>query len=313
MTTVAVLLSAVLAAGAARAQTRAPSKNDVAEAHRRFQRATELYEENNLAGALAEFRRAYGLAPNYKVLYNIGQLCFLLQDYPCAFTSLSRYLGEGGSDVPADRREEVQRDVTRLQTRVAKLRIIADRPGAEVTVDEVAVGRTPLPEPVLVAAGRPRVQVTLAGYAPVSRVVEVAGMETSSVDIELIPEAEAATGRAALSTAGVARSAPSVSVPKAPWVVTGILAAGAGVTGALALWSSSDLKARRGELTSTADDLSQRSTRTKQLALATDILLGTTVVAAGIATYLTVTRPSAETVALVVAPDGARLVLNGAF
>src|SRR4051794_32315777 len=313
MTYLALALRVVLAVTAAEA--RPPSKNDVAEAHRRFQRATELYEENNLAGALAEFRRAYALAPNYKVLYNIGQLCFLVQDYPCAYTSFSRYLAEGGSELPADRREEVQREVTRLQGRVARLHIIVDRPGAEVSVDDVAVGRTPLADPVLVAAGRPRVQVALSGYAPVNRVVEVAGQETANVEIGLISETPltvAGGGRAQAVDAAAAESARPASrpVPLAPWVVTGVLAAGAGITGGLALWSSSDLKKARQELDADVSALDSRSTRTKRLALATDVLLGSAVVAAGVATYLTVARPT-ERVAISVTPGG--LLVSGAF
>src|SRR4051812_25706672 len=233
MTYLALALRLVLAVTAAEA--RPPSKNDVAEAHRRFQRATELYEESNLAGALAEFRKAYALAPNYKVLYNIGQLCFLLQDYPCAYTSFSRYLAEGATDISPERREEVQRDVTRLQARVARLRIVASKPGAEVTIDDVAVGKTPLAEPVPVAAGRPRVQVTLPGYAPVSRVVEVAGMETADVEVDLVPESVAAGRALEVSSRMAARDTPgrtvSAPVPKVPWVITGVLAAAAGVSG----------------------------------------------------------------------------------
>ena len=164
-----------------------PSKAEITEAQRRFQRATELYEENNLPGALAEFRKAYSLAPNYRVLYNIGQLCFLMQDSPCAYGAFSNYLEQGGAEIPEKRREEVQRDLARLQARVARLRIVADRVGADVTVDDVSVGTTPLNEPVLVAAGRPRIRVSLPGYAPVTRVVEVAGMETVKVDIHLVP------------------------------------------------------------------------------------------------------------------------------
>jgi hypothetical protein len=238
-----------------------------------------------------------------------------VQDYPCAYTSFSRYLAEGGSELPADRRDEVQREVTRLQGRVGRLRIVVDRPGAEVSVDDVAVGRTPLAEPVLVAAGRPRVQVSLSGYAPVSRVVEVAGQETANVEIGLISETPltvAGGGRAPAVDAAAAESAQAVSrpVPLAPWVVTGVLAAGAGITGALALWSSSDLKKARQELDADVTALDSRSTRTKRLALATDVLLGSAVVAAGIATYFTVARPT-ERVALSVTPGG--LLVSGAF
>lgn len=318
MTVIAVVLGLLLAEAAPPPRT--PSKDEVAEAHNRFQRGTELYQENNLAGALAEFRRAYAIAPNYRILYNIGQLCFLLQDYPCAYESLGRYLGEGGNEVAPTRREEVQRDINRLQGRVARLRIVADKAGAEVVIDNVMVGKTPLADPVLVAAGRPQIRVSLAGYAPFTRVIEVAGMESSTVDVELLPlgASPALASRSSADLAGVADAVAvtkaSAPTPVVPWVVTGVLAVAAGTAGGLALWSSHDLKKDRQQFPTEADSLQSKSNRTKALALGADILAGATAVSAGIATYLTFRSAppaSAERVSLRIAPGG--LVLQGAF
>jgi hypothetical protein len=183
---VAVLIVAALClGGAASAEAREPTERELEEAQQRFQRATELFEENNVTGALAEFRRAYALAPNYRVLYNIGQLCVLTHDASCAYSAFSDYLEQGAGEIPAGRREEVQRELSRLERRVARLRILVDRPGAEVTVDDVSVGMSPLPKPVLVAAGRYRVRAALQGNQSVIRVVEVAGMETAQVELLL--------------------------------------------------------------------------------------------------------------------------------
>jgi hypothetical protein len=206
----AFLVGAGVGAPAAWAQ---PSNVEVTEAQRRFARATELYEENNLPQALAEFRKAYSLAPNYRVLYNIGQICYLMQDNPCAYSAFSSYLEQGQSEIPDRRRQEVQRDLARLQVRVAKLRISADRPGAEVTVDDVVVGVTPLTEPVLVAAGRPRVRVTLEGYAPATRMVEVAGMETVRVDLHLVPTGSGPAPRPEAPPAASAQVDPATRAP----------------------------------------------------------------------------------------------------
>jgi hypothetical protein len=320
MTAAVLALSTLVAALSA--QAKQPSKAEMAEAQRRFQRATEMYEdENNLPGALAEFRRAYAVAPNYRVLYNIGQLCYLLQDYPCALDSFSRYLSEGGSEIVSQRRDEVQRDVNRLQTRVAKLRIVSDKPGAEVVVDNVAVGRTPLHDPVVVGAGRPQVKVTLAGHSPFTRVVEVASMETATVQVELIPLG--AGGRAAEEPPAVistrpAEAGPTAGTPVFPWVITGVLAVAAGTTGLLALKASSDLKSQRGKPSSFMnkdglDALDSQSRKTKQLALTTDILIGATLVAAGISSYLTFSSgsPRSERVALRIGPGS--IGLTGGF
>ena len=84
----------------------APSKANVEEAKRRFLRGRELYEENNFQGALVEFRRAYELAPTYRLLFDIGQVYYQLQDYPNALKSFTRFLQEGKAEVsPASMRE----------------------------------------------------------------------------------------------------------------------------------------------------------------------------------------------------------------
>jgi hypothetical protein len=316
MTALLLALGGWLAVAAPEAEPPA-SKDDIAEAQRHFQRAVELYDANKLPEALAEFRRAYAIAPANKLLYNIGELCYVLQDLPCAYESLTRYLERGGPDVTSQRREEVQRDLSRLQSRVGMLRIRVDQPGAEVTIDNVPVGRTPITEPVVVTAGRAQVRVTLPGRAPVTRVVEVAAMETATVEVALDGEApglpERAPPRVERSTAVRTATEPAAShAPTYAWIATAVLAAGAGATGGLALWSSADLKDKRELVPADAADLASRSRRTKRLALATDVLIGATALVAGVATVLSLTAPERpERVALRLSPVG--ISLEGSF
>jgi hypothetical protein len=75
------------------------------------------------------------------------------------------------------------------------------------------------------------------------------------------------------------------------WVVTGALAAAAGAAGGLALWSSSDLKDRREQWVADSGDLHRRSARVKRLALVTDVLIGSALMAAGVSTLITLTGP----------------------
>jgi hypothetical protein len=187
-------------------------------------------------------------------------------------------------------------------------------------IDNVMVGKTPLADPVLVAAGRPQIRVSLAGYAPFTRVIEVAGMESSTVDVELLPlgAAPAVQSRSSANLGGgadvVTAARASGPTPVVPWVVTGVLAVAAGTAGGLALWSSQDLKKDRQQFPTDADSLHSKSTRTRALALGADILVGATAVAAGVATYLTFRSSppaSAERVSILIAPGG--LVLQGAF
>ena len=70
-----------------------------------FQRGVDLYNGGDYRAALIAFQRAYEIAPNFGVLYNLGQASAELKDYVSALDAFERYLKEGGDAVPADRRE----------------------------------------------------------------------------------------------------------------------------------------------------------------------------------------------------------------
>lgn len=297
---VLVLLAVALAAGSASAAGGKPApKASMDEAQKRYDRGRELYDESDYRGALVEFQRAYELAPSFRLLYSIALVQYQLQDYASSLRSYQQYLQEGGNDVPAQRRDEVQREINKLRSRVATLTITTDRPGAEVAVDDVAVGTTPLTDPVVVSAGRRRITATLPGQAPVSRVVDVAGSDSVNVALAFGTPKEPP---APVAAASQVETAPSVTkevqqprgVPWALWGTTGALAVASGVSGVLAMGAASDLKTKRDTFGATKEELNDASQKTKRFALMTDVLGGAALVAAGVSTYLTLTRHPAE-------------------
>ena len=295
-----------------------------AEAASRFKKGLELFKDGDYQAALIELRRANELAPNYNVLYNIGQVYFQLQDYPNALHALERYLQEGGKGVDAKRRAEVEKDIDKLKARVANIEITVNVPDAEVTIDDVSAGKTPLPKTVLVGAGRHRISIAKPGFTTVTKVVEIASAELQKVAVELVETRSAAPppvvvdpGKGAAPVTPIPEVTPPVtppepgpppqrSVPVAGWVVTGGLAAGAVVTGILALGASSDLRDQRTSGTATRDDLDAAKSKTQTFALVTDILAGCAVVAGGITLYFTLAGgPSADAKPTAPPPAGA--------
>lgn len=316
----------------------------VDEASNRYKKGIELYGEGDYRAALIEFKRAYELAPNPAVLYNMGQVYFQLQDYVGALSALEQYLSEGGKTVPAARRAEVQRDIEKLRSRIAKVEITVNATDAEVSVDDVLVGRTPLAKPVLVSAGRRKITVSKPGLAPVSKVVEVAGADSIRVSLELneptgngpTPTPAPPVGGEPGPTPGPANpneTAPppsggakldteSSSAPTIGWVLTAGLAAGAATCGILALGASGDLQTLRDEAGSTRDELDDAQSKTQTLALVTDVLGAAAVVAGGVSLYLTLSSPSGsdasdaapkEGATLRVRPTGSGLLFDGTF
>jgi hypothetical protein len=274
-TACALAMAAIATAAPARAA-------DAEEAADHFRRGTEFYKQGDNKLALIEFERAYQLAPSYRVLYNIGQVNFQLANYAKALVAFRRYLSEGGAEVPADRRTLVEADIASLLERVASVRVKSNVEGAEVLVDDVPVGKTPLGEGVLVDAGQHVVRVTAQGYEPQQRVLTLAGRDRVEAEI-LLKKVE--------KNVVVVRTDEGSSVSAAPiiaWSLTGALATTALVTGILSLNSQSSLRSlRESESYVSSSELDSAASRAKTYALVADIAAAGAIVSAGVAVYFT--------------------------
>jgi hypothetical protein len=265
------------AAPATPATTAAPAGE--ADAH--FRRGVDLYKETDYAAALIEFRRAYELEPRYQALYNIAETHYQLTDYASALRAFEKYLHDGGAQIAPGRRDEVQKEIEKLRTRVATLEVTANLPDVDIAVDDLSVGKTPLAAPLMVSAGRRKLTATRAGKPPITQIVELAGGDIKKVAL-VVPD-----------DGGAPEAAPAGRVPVVPWVITGVLAAGAVVTGALALGASSAVNSDRGTLspnpTELATQLSSDHNKTVALAATTDVLIGSAAVAGIVSIYFTAT------------------------
>lgn len=319
-TLLAGLLSASLALtpGYASAQTPPSQAVEPAQGKDHFDKAVLLFREKDYRAALVEFRRAYDLSHNYRALYNIAQTEFEVQDYAGALRSFRKYLAAGGAEIDAERRTQVEADIKQLSGRVATITIVSSSTGAEVLVDDVVVGVTPLTEAVLVSAGRRKITLQKGDLAPVSRVLELAGGDSSMVTVNLADPTP--VGPRAVPTASVAPPLPPP--PEGPsrtglWVsltVTGLLAGGAAVTGVFALDAYNDTNRKLGTRGIAAADIDAAHSKSATLAIAADVA-GAAAIAMGVATIIIgvaggkdesgAEKPSAR---LRLGPQGAQLI-----
>jgi hypothetical protein len=259
------------------------------EASARFRRGVELFQEGAFRAALVEFQRAYDIAPDFRLLYNIGQAQVQVQDYLGANRSYERYLADGGSDVDPARREEVETALTALRERVARLVIRVDKDGADVFVDDQRVGTSPMSATVAVNLGRHRVYARLADGAAGEKVVDVAGGDLTEVDLVIVevPPSPVASGPSATEDAPISSMRRGAI---ASWAAAGAFIAGAVVTGVMTGSKSDDLDAAldvkppKGEANGKKIDDLRGSADT--LALTTDILGGAAIALAVTGTIL---------------------------
>lgn len=312
---VAVVAGSLVVAPLAAAQPEAvASEGKLLAAQEAYRQAVQLFDHEKYAEALAEFERAYTLAPSFRISYNIGLSHSALGDARAAVEAFGNYLREGGERIPAARRKQVEAEIARLSQQLAWLSIQVDEPSAEVTVDGVPLAKGPFSRQLQLNGGRHEIAVRGADGT----------LKTQSVTLTVggeqrlhFPASGAAAG--ATSSAGTHSATPTAATPSArhvPWVawgVTGALGASVAVTGVLALGAHADERASKAKQGVQRNELVAARDKVENLALATDILLVGTAVAAGVSLYFTLRQPAGEErrASLVLAPGS--ISLRGRF
>jgi hypothetical protein len=275
------------------------------EGRQHFSRGLALYHEGDFNAARVEFQRAYDSAPSYRILYNLGQSAYELLDYAGAVAAFSRYLAEGADRIPIQRRVEVEKTLRELEQRVGRLEIVTNVAGADVTVDGVHVGTTPLATPVVASVGRRNITATHTGRIPVIRNVDVAGGDRVYVALELVapevtpfPTPVAMRPPAPTPPPPAPPPLPSPAPPRissnAPaWVAagtTGALAVTSTVFGVLTIRANDSLNADLGRFPGSASAIADDRSRVHMFALLADTLGGAAVLGAVITGYFLLSR-----------------------
>jgi tetratricopeptide (TPR) repeat protein len=302
----------LVCASAAFAQPRPNNDVDTARAH--FRLGIASYTDNDFATALIEFKRAYAAAPNFRLLYNLGQVSQELRDYPAAEFYYQKYLREGGPAIDAPRKQEVEDELVIVRARIASVVVTCNVPGTEIFIDDVSVGVAPLRAPVRVSTGQRRLTGKVAGYSPITRVIDAAGGETLALQLDLLPaNLEARTASGVLDANPYETRGSHVN-PLALSLVIGtvVVGAGAGVFAYLAAHDASDYREALKHKT-TVSELDALSDGAKTKALIGDVLLGVTVAGAVATTIVLVKQGMIERDATSLRVGLGRVQLTGSF
>lgn len=261
------------------------------DARRHYERGLAFYEDAAYDSALVELMRAYELRPAPILLYNIALVHRARNDYAAALQAFRKYMAQTGASDP--HRGEVRAEIEELEQRVAEVMIHVDVAGAEILIDHHLVGTSPLREALLVNSGVRLLTVQRAGHPAQNRELRLAGRDSVELNITL------GAGSVVASAQDVPQGAASEQRSRRrrglwiSWGLTGALAAGALGCGVAALTTEARLRDRRGQLGPDPDALEADSKKTTRLAIATDVLLVSTLGAGAFALWWTLRDDSA--------------------
>jgi tetratricopeptide (TPR) repeat protein len=226
-----------------------------ADAKIQFQQGVLLFEEGKFEQASIAFGRAYELRPNFRILWNLGQVENELEHYAAALVAYKGYIEEGKESVPVERAEEAAIEIERLKPLVGTIVVRCPIEGAKVKVDNEAKGKTPLQEKIFVDLGKHEIKISKGKDIFFEETIKIAGAQELIIEIETEDEATSP------SRAPVVAVSPSTKEtqegtnigtdesqnPKRVWTwvafgLGGAAAVGAAITGGLSLSQVGDIK-----------------------------------------------------------------------
>ncbi|HKQ69602.1 MAG TPA: hypothetical protein VJT73_09695 [Polyangiaceae bacterium] len=301
------------------------------EAKLHFQAGVNLLKDPDGARyeeAYREFRTAYSASNSYKVLGNLALCAMKLERDGEAVDAYQKYL-EHAAELDPGEVQQIKTDLATLKAGLVALTLNVDQPGVSVSDvrlptrgDKITNLYGPYTEKsfqIGVRAGHHVVTIKLTGYDDFSWEFDAKSGAPVTKDIVLKKvevAASAVTSPAPGAEPDLRRPEPSKG-PQAGFYIglatTGAFAAGTVIVGLMALSNKSEFKdVNNGFNPPSARDLEDKG---KTLNLVTDLLLGGTVVAAGITTYLAFNRGASKKTGTLVVPavtaNGGGVVVSG--
>jgi hypothetical protein len=144
-----------------------------------------LYGDGDYAGALVKFTSAYSTAKDARLLWNMAACEKNLRHYSRALRLVRQYVKDGEAVLTPEDKTEAGELMKVMEPFTAKLKVNVSEPGAEVSVDDEALGPSPV-EPVLVDIGTRKIRVRKEAYEEFAKDVPVGGAAEVALDVKLV-------------------------------------------------------------------------------------------------------------------------------
>ena len=125
-----------------------------------------LHDRGNYRGALSNYHEARRIFPSYKIDFNIGVTLMAMGRAIQAAQQFERFLLTARKVAEPAMKQEAQRRLDRLRSRLGSVVVVCPVPGAVVAVEGAEVGRTPLEGRLYLRPGAYAITVTAEGRRP---------------------------------------------------------------------------------------------------------------------------------------------------
>jgi hypothetical protein len=156
-----------------------------------FRRGNELAKLDQWAEAEPFYRAAWEQKKSYDIAGNLGLAEFQQRKWRDAAEHLSFAVKSFPASGKAANRTLLESVFDQVKAEVGAVAVTISMPGAEVSVDGVKVGVSPLSDTVFVDPGARKIEATLQGYEPATRTITATKGSSQELTLTLVPKKEA--------------------------------------------------------------------------------------------------------------------------
>jgi hypothetical protein len=146
-----------------------------------------LFGDGDYAGAEIKFKAAYDASGDARLLWNMAACEKSQRHYARTEALVREYVDKGGAQLTEQDRADAKALLETIDSFTVKLTLNVSEPDAEVFIDDVSVGKTPLAKPVVVDIGSRKIVVRKEGFKDFEQQVPVGGAATAKLDVKLDP------------------------------------------------------------------------------------------------------------------------------
>lgn len=150
-----------------------------------YESAKLLAQNHDFNGALAEFKHAYELSKDARLLFNMAICEKELHHYAKMRALLEQYLRDGAQITTAESQSAAQDALAAIKPLVASIHVTVNEDGATVSVDGEGVGTSPLKTNVAVDLGKHTVTVKKNGFDAFEQSLDMPGGTEATVAVTL--------------------------------------------------------------------------------------------------------------------------------
>ncbi len=143
-----------------------------------------LFEDGDYASSLIKFQNAFEASKDPRLLWNVAACEKALRHYARVLNLLERYVKEGGPLLTDQDRLDADSVVSAVKPLVSTLSVESTPAGADVYIDELKVGTTPLTG-LLIDIGNRKLSVRLAGFEDYEALRPVNGADEIKLAVPL--------------------------------------------------------------------------------------------------------------------------------